>query len=102
MPPGGTGRRSRAAMACPKPSGPVWARRGGGDRPGRGRGQPRPPVLAARPGLLGAGTLLVVDDIEMGCGRTGPFFSFEPAGIVPDIVCLSKSISGYGSPWPSP
>jgi diaminobutyrate-2-oxoglutarate transaminase len=34
----------------------------------------------------------------MGCGRTGPFFSFEIAGIVPDIVCLSKSISGYGSP----
>lgn len=34
----------------------------------------------------------------MGCGRTGPFFSFEPAGIVPDIVCLSKSISGYGMP----
>lgn len=27
-----------------------------------------------------------------------PFFSFEPAGIVPDIVCLSKSISGYGAP----
>ncbi|MGY4923351.1 diaminobutyrate--2-oxoglutarate transaminase [Streptomyces sp. 900105755] len=44
------------------------------------------------------GTLLVVDDIQMGCGRTGPLFSFEPAGIVPDIVCLSKSISGYGTP----
>jgi diaminobutyrate-2-oxoglutarate transaminase len=34
----------------------------------------------------------------MGCGRTGPFFSFETAGIQPDIVCLSKSISGYGFP----
>ncbi|MEV6576059.1 aspartate aminotransferase family protein [Streptomyces sp. NPDC051577] len=44
------------------------------------------------------GTLLVVDDIQMGCGRTGPFFSFEQAGIVPDIICLSKSISGYGMP----
>src|SRR5690606_5756035 len=42
--------------------------------------------------------LLVVDDIQMGCGRTGKFFSFEEAGIVPDIVCLSKSISGYGIP----
>jgi diaminobutyrate-2-oxoglutarate transaminase len=42
--------------------------------------------------------LLIVDDIQMGCGRTGPFFSFEPAGITPDIVCLSKSISGYGLP----
>ncbi|MFJ4828914.1 diaminobutyrate--2-oxoglutarate transaminase [Streptomyces sp. NPDC088747] len=42
--------------------------------------------------------LLIVDDVQMGCGRTGPFFSFEDAGIVPDIVCLSKSISGYGLP----
>lgn len=42
--------------------------------------------------------LLIVDDVQMGCGRTGPFFSFEAAGIVPDIVCLSKSISGYGLP----
>ncbi|MEU5256803.1 aspartate aminotransferase family protein [Streptomyces longwoodensis] len=44
------------------------------------------------------GTLLVVDDIQMGCGRTGPFFSFETSGIVPDVVCLSKSVSGYGTP----
>ena len=36
--------------------------------------------------------LLIVDDVQMGCGRTGPFFSFESAGITPDIVCLSKSI----------
>ena len=42
--------------------------------------------------------LLILDDIQVGCGRTGPFFSFEPAGIVPDIVCLSKSLSGYGLP----
>ncbi|PSK98567.1 diaminobutyrate aminotransferase [Murinocardiopsis flavida] len=42
--------------------------------------------------------LLIADDIQMGCGRTGPFFSFEHAGIVPDIVTLSKSISGYGLP----
>lgn len=42
--------------------------------------------------------LLIVDDIQMGCGRTGPFFSFEEAGITPDIVCLSKSISGSGLP----
>lgn len=44
------------------------------------------------------GILLVVDDIQVGCGRTGKFFSFEEAGIKPDIVCLSKSISGYGHP----
>jgi diaminobutyrate-2-oxoglutarate transaminase len=42
--------------------------------------------------------LLIVDDVQMGCGRTGPFFSFEIAGIEPDIVCLSKSIGGYGMP----
>nr|WP_203605184.1 diaminobutyrate--2-oxoglutarate transaminase [Streptomyces sp. SID8014] len=42
--------------------------------------------------------LLIVDDIQMGCGRTGPFFSFEEAGITPDIVTLSKSIGGYGMP----
>lgn len=45
-----------------------------------------------------AGILLIVDDVQMGCGRTGPFFSFEAASITPDIVCLSKSISGYGLP----
>lgn len=42
--------------------------------------------------------VLIVDDIQVGCGRTGPFFSFEPAGIKPDMVTLSKSLSGYGLP----
>lgn len=42
--------------------------------------------------------LLIIDDIQMGCGRTGGYFSFERAGITPDIVCLSKSLSGYGLP----
>ena len=42
--------------------------------------------------------LLIVDDIQAGCGRTGTFFSFEPAGIQPDLICLSKSISGSGLP----
>jgi len=44
------------------------------------------------------GALLILDDIQVGCGRTGPFFSYEFAGIEPDIVCLSKSFSGYGLP----
>jgi len=44
------------------------------------------------------GILLVVDDVQMGCGRTGPFFSFEDAGIVPDIVTMAKSLSGIGLP----
>jgi len=38
--------------------------------------------------------LLIVDDIQVGNGRTGTFFSFEPSGIKPDLVCLSKSIGG--------
>jgi len=42
--------------------------------------------------------LLIVDDIQVGCGRTGTFFSFEGAGISPDIVTLSKSLSGFGLP----
>ncbi len=44
------------------------------------------------------GILLIVDDIQVGCGRTGTFFSFEEAGISPDIITLSKSLSGYGLP----
>lgn len=43
--------------------------------------------------------ILIVDDIQAGCGRTGTFFGFEPAGIKPDIVTLSKSLSGYGVPF---
>ena len=42
--------------------------------------------------------LLVVDDVQVGCCRSGSFFSFERAGIQPDIVTLSKSIGGYGLP----
>jgi diaminobutyrate-2-oxoglutarate transaminase len=42
--------------------------------------------------------LLIVDDIQAGCGRTGSFFSFEGAGLSPDIITLSKSLSGYGLP----
>lgn len=38
--------------------------------------------------------LLIIDDIQMGNGRTGTFFSFERAGITPDMVTLSKSIGG--------
>jgi diaminobutyrate-2-oxoglutarate transaminase len=43
--------------------------------------------------------LLIVDDIQTGCGRVGTFFGFEPARITPDIVTLSKSLSGYGLPF---
>ncbi|MEW2624629.1 diaminobutyrate--2-oxoglutarate transaminase [Streptomyces sp. NPDC048106] len=44
------------------------------------------------------GIVLIVDDIQAGCGRTGTFFSFERANVVPDLVTLSKSISGLGLP----
>ena len=44
------------------------------------------------------GIVLIVDDIQAGCGRTGTFFSFEPAGLKPDVITLSKSLSGYGLP----
>jgi diaminobutyrate-2-oxoglutarate transaminase len=44
------------------------------------------------------GALLIIDDIQAGCGRTGNFFSFEHAQIMPDLICLSKSLSGFGLP----
>lgn len=44
------------------------------------------------------GALFIVDDIQAGVGRTGMFFSFEQAGVTPDIVTLAKSLSGYGLP----
>lgn len=42
--------------------------------------------------------LLIVDDIQAGCGRSGTFFSFEEFGISPDIITQSKSLSGFGLP----
>jgi diaminobutyrate-2-oxoglutarate transaminase len=44
------------------------------------------------------GALFIVDDIQAGVGRTGTFFSFEPAGLRPDMVTMAKSLSGYGLP----
>jgi diaminobutyrate-2-oxoglutarate transaminase len=44
------------------------------------------------------GVLLIIDDIQVGCGRTGKFFSFEEANVSPDIIILSKSLSGFGLP----
>ncbi len=43
------------------------------------------------------GILFIIDDIQVGNGRTGEFFSFEFAGVQPDIVTLSKSL-GVGLP----
>ncbi len=44
------------------------------------------------------GILLILDEIQVGLGRTGPYFSFTPAGIEPDLITLSKSLTGYGMP----
>ncbi|WP_018790882.1 diaminobutyrate--2-oxoglutarate transaminase [Salinispora arenicola] len=44
------------------------------------------------------GILLIFDEIQVGCGRTGTFFCFEHSGVVPDVVTVSKSIGGYGLP----
>lgn len=44
------------------------------------------------------GALLIVDDIQVGMGRTGSFFSFDDMGIDPDIICLAKGIGGMGTP----
>lgn len=44
------------------------------------------------------GAIFIVDDVQMGCGRTSEFFSFEFAALSPDVVVLSKSLSGYGLP----
>ncbi|MCO6440790.1 MAG: diaminobutyrate--2-oxoglutarate transaminase [Nitrococcus mobilis] len=43
--------------------------------------------------------LLIIDDIQAGCGRTGKFFSFEEAELDPDLITISKSLSGYGLPF---
>ncbi|NHC05350.1 adenosylmethionine--8-amino-7-oxononanoate transaminase [Azonexus fungiphilus] len=37
---------------------------------------------------------LICDEIAVGCGRTGTFFAHEQADIRPDLICLSKGISG--------
>jgi diaminobutyrate-2-oxoglutarate transaminase len=70
--------------------------------PTQGEGGARP----FDPAYLGAirritrelGILVIADEIQAGVGRTGPFFSFEGSQLDPDIICLSKSISGLGLP----
>ncbi|QQD18847.1 aspartate aminotransferase family protein [Spongiibacter nanhainus] len=44
------------------------------------------------------GAVLIFDDIQAGCGRTGSYFSFDDMGVDPDIVCLAKGIGGIGTP----
>src|SRR5690606_22625328 len=71
--------------------------------PGQGDGGPNAasPERRRTSAAIGKkhGALLIVDDIQAGCGRTGSFFSFEEMGIEPDIVTLAKSLSGMGLPF---
>lgn len=55
-------------------------------------------LLAVRDLARELGSLLIVDDIQVGCGRTGSFFSFDGIDLDPDIVCLAKGIGGMGTP----
>jgi diaminobutyrate-2-oxoglutarate transaminase len=38
--------------------------------------------------------LMIIDDVQVGNGRSGDFFSFERCGIIPDMVTISKAIGG--------
>lgn len=44
------------------------------------------------------GSLLIIDDIQVGMGRTGSFFSFDGIDIDPDIICMAKGLGGMGTP----
>jgi len=51
-------------------------------------------LKAARDVCTDKGALLVLDEVQTGCGRTGKFFAYEHFGIKPDIVCLAKGLGG--------
>jgi acetylornithine/N-succinyldiaminopimelate aminotransferase len=51
-------------------------------------------LAAARRLTRDRGALLVVDEVQTGIGRTGAWFAFQHAGIVPDIVTLAKGLGG--------
>jgi len=67
---------------------------------GEGGARPFDPAYlrAIREQCTELGILVIADEVQAGVGRTGPFFSFEGSSLDPDIICLSKSISGLGVP----
>lgn len=67
---------------------------------GEGGARPFDPAYlrAIRERCSELGIIVIADEVQAGVGRTGPFFSFESSGLDPDIVCVSKSISGLGLP----
>ncbi|NLF52416.1 MAG: aspartate aminotransferase family protein [Leptolinea sp.] len=51
-------------------------------------------LLGAREITRKNGCLLILDEVQTGFGRTGKMFAFQHFGIIPDILCLAKSIAG--------
>lgn len=51
-------------------------------------------LKAVRKKCTETGTLLIIDEVQTGFGRTGSFFGFEKHGIVPDIITLAKGMGG--------
>ncbi|MDH3225356.1 MAG: acetylornithine/succinylornithine family transaminase, partial [Gemmatimonadota bacterium] len=51
-------------------------------------------LQAARGACDESGALLILDEVQTGFGRTGTLFAFQRSGIVPDILCLAKSVAG--------
>ncbi|SEK36278.1 diaminobutyrate aminotransferase apoenzyme [Roseivivax marinus] len=45
------------------------------------------------------GAMLIVDDIQSGCGRSGTYFAFEGMDVEPDMITQAKSLSGFGLPF---
>ena len=85
---------------------PLRRRKAGGDRPRDDAGGRRHLRAADRMAVARSRALRQARHFDgrrrragVWAARTGWFFSFERAGIVPDIVTLSKSIGGYGMPF---
>ncbi|MGK0436441.1 MAG: acetylornithine/succinyldiaminopimelate/putrescine aminotransferase [Flavobacteriales bacterium] len=51
-------------------------------------------MKALREKCTETGTLLILDEIQTGFGRTGTFFAFEQYNITPDILCIAKALGG--------
>jgi acetylornithine/N-succinyldiaminopimelate aminotransferase len=63
---------------------------------GEGGVVPAPPgyLAAARAACDANGAMLVLDEIQSGIGRTGAWFAFQAAGVVPDVITLAKGLGG--------